>query len=44
MESIWIVFVIATIEDFKVHQVDVKTVILNGDISEIYIYIYICNN
>jgi hypothetical protein len=37
MESIRIVFAIATIEDFKVHQVDVKIAFLNGDIS-IYIY------
>jgi hypothetical protein len=41
MESIRIVFAIATIEDFKVHQVDVKIAFLNGDIS---IYIYIGNN
>jgi hypothetical protein len=29
MESIWVVLTITTIENFKVHQMDVKTTFLN---------------
>ncbi len=38
MESIWVLLAIqAKIEDFNVHQMDVKNAFLNGDLSkEIY--------
>jgi hypothetical protein len=34
IESIWVVLVVVAIGDFKVHQMDVKTVFLTGDLSE----------
>jgi hypothetical protein len=34
MESIWDVFAVVTIEDFEVHQMDIKTIFLNGNISK----------
>ncbi len=38
MEAIWVVRTIVAIKDFKVHQLDVKIVFLNGDIlKEIYV-------
>jgi hypothetical protein len=37
MESIQVVFVVTTIEDFEVHQLNVRTIFLNGHIlDEIY--------
>jgi hypothetical protein len=37
MESIQVMFVVTTIENFEVHQMNVKTIFLNGHISnEIY--------
>ncbi len=34
MESIWDAFAIATIEDLEVHQMDVKIIFLNVNISK----------
>ncbi len=34
MESIQVVFVVTTIENFEVHQMNVKTIFLNGHILE----------
>ncbi len=37
MELIWIVFVVIAIQDFEVHQIDVKISFLNGNLwKEIY--------
>jgi hypothetical protein len=41
MESIWVVLIIVAIENFKMHQMNVKIAFLNGDFL---IQICICNN
>ena len=36
-----VLLTITSVQNLVIHQIDVKTVFLNGDLDNIYIYIYI---
>jgi hypothetical protein len=38
MESVWLLFALATQEGWRVHHMDVKSMFLNGDLKEVYVH------